>query len=511
MRVGPVGSYPVFWNPYIQRTRTPGRKRLERFQAPEFKSGVSRVTANEIIPPGKTGDKKIETEEDTRKLDKDRWINELYDQKISYGNCIVQIQSLGYTPIESKEVVDEAIHHSERSTDWAISNSTYGKIGEHSIILATCVELAEVFLNHIEENNNVSISPVVKTGLGVVKEAGVASRGYFQYEKIYGGRNDDDRARNNYEASEYGNKISGSFSNLAYIFETNINPVSLVALGILGGKTQKSLRPLLSLSTSLWWRIRMLAEINQEFGTDLITYLINKPLALLQVESSINQLKEIKDNGNLNYDYVQKRLLETLELDPKKDKLNDIFPELCKLLKTLFNKDKTLARHASENLGKFFGPIFGFYGFLAHSIGVPVKSILTWLEKESKFINALVHSGVASQQLLYLFRLMLPEQFDNQANSNGLQKEREHSFYAGAATCLANVISTGIQFINPENKYLKLGKDITEVVAERGVNYYFSKRRKLLGKKHRLDNPELYNIDGTVKIISDKVRIEDEK
>src|SRR3989338_8505672 len=177
MRVGPVVSYPVFWNPYIQRTRTPGRKRLEGFQAPEFKSGVSRVTTNEITPPGKTWNRRIGEKE----LDKEKWINELFDQKLNYGHFIVQMQTLGYTPIESKEVVDGAIHHSERSTDWAISNSTYGKIGEHSIILATCVELAEVFLNHIEENNsNFSISPIVKTGLGVIKEAGVASRGYFQ-------------------------------------------------------------------------------------------------------------------------------------------------------------------------------------------------------------------------------------------------------------------------------------------------------------------------------------------
>ena len=115
----------------------------------------------------------------------------------------------------------------------------------------------------------------------------------------------------------------------------------------------------------------------------------------------------------------------------------------------------------------------------------------------------------------------MPEQFENKVQEFDknetdrieLKQEKTRLFYTGVGVCVSNVLSTILQLMNTENKNtaVTIGKEVIEQVAEKGINYYFSKRRKLLGKRFRLDNPELYNIDGTAKIISDKVRIEDEK
>ena len=522
MKVGPVGSYPVpSWNRSINRTG-----RLRNFRAPEFKYQAERVTQNEIkqIREIKNGKKESPVKPNKKRIensDKGKWIKSLYTSNVSYGQLIVQIQTGGFTPIESKEIVDESIHQSERATDWAISNGHYAGIAEKSALIAALAGIGSVVLKNLEENNVIDDSPVLKRSLNVIENVGSASRGYIQYEKIYGGRNDDDRARNNYEAEVYGNKVAGIFANLAYIFETNINPVALVALGFTNEKVRETIQPILALANPLWWRVRMLAEIDQKFGTDLFTYLINKPLALLNIESAVKKVMEIRESGFLNYPYVSERLVELIGLNPKEHKLRDVFPEVAKLLKQLFSKDHQSEIESSEKLGKLLAPIFGFYGFVAYGLGVPVKSILTWLDKESKWVNLIAKSGSASQQITYLFRMILHEQFQNNSvDSNNLspeakrlKQERTRLFHAGVSVCVSNVLSSILQLIDTENSNIavKTAKEIVEKVAEKGINYYFSKRRKLLGKRFRLDNPELYNIDGTAKIISDKVKIEDEK
>ena len=245
-------------------------------------------------------------------------------------------------------------------------------------------------------------------------------------------------------------------------------------------------------------------------------------LNLLNIKSAIKKVKKIKDSGCFTYEYVGKRLIELSGLDSEKHKLIDVFPEFGKLLNSTFNsKDKDVAIGSSEKLGKFLAPIFGLYGFVAYGMGVPVKSILHWLDKESKFINLIAKSGAASQQLLYIFRIYLPEYRENTSKNNkdlslesqSLMEERNRLFYKQSTVCAANVLATILQLINTENSNIaiKITKGLTEEVADKGINYIFSDRRKLLGRKYRLDNPELYNIDGTAKIISDKVKIEDEK
>ena len=520
MRVGPIGSYPVPpWNRSINRSG-----RLKSFRAPEFKYQAERVTLGEIEQIKKV-DKSKKTDSTVPKkkiksIDKGEWINELINEKSLYGQTIVAVQAQGHSQLEAKSIVDESIHQSERATDWAISNEHYANIAAKSALIAALAGVANIVLKNLEENNVID-SPILRQVSSVVECGSAAYRGYIQYEKIYGGRNDDDRARNNYEAEVYGNKIAGIFGNLAYIFETNINPVALVVSGFTNEKIKETIQPLLTLANPLWWKVRMLAEIDQQFGTDLFTYLINKPLALLRIESAVKKVKEIKDSGYFNYNYIQNRLIELVGLDPAKHKLKDVFPEFARLMGALLDKDTENAIHASEHLGKFLAPVLGFYGFVAYGIGVPIKSILHWLDKESKWINLLAKSGSASQQIIYLFRMMFKEQFDNGVQEHDetmpersqLKQERNKLFYTGAVVCVSNILSTILQLTDTENKNtaVKIGKEAIEQVAEKGINYYFSKRRKLLGKRFRLDNPELFNIDGTAKIISDKVRIEDEK
>ena len=375
MRVGTVGSYPVPpWNRSINRTG-----RLRNFRAPEFKYQAERVTLDEIAKTGnlKTVTKYTVEETNSPETEKKKWLNKLFSEKSLYGKTICDIQLFGFAPIQAKTIVDESIHQSERATDWAISNEHYAGIAEKSALIAALAGIGSVVLKNLEENNVIDDSPVLKRSLNVIESVGSASRGYIQYEKVYGGRNDDDRARNNYEAEVYGNKVAGIFGNLAYIFETNINPVALIALNFTNEKTQEVIKPLLHLFNPLWWRVRMLAQIDQKFGTDLFTYLINKPLALLNIESAAKKVREIKESGCLNYPYVSERLIELIGLDPKERKLKDVFPEFAKLMRNILTKDHESAIESSEKLGKLLAPIFGFYGFVAYGLGVPVRSILT--------------------------------------------------------------------------------------------------------------------------------------
>jgi len=516
MKVGPVSCYPVSpWHRSIIRN-----KRLQNFKAPEFKYGSERVTLKEISKINKCENKKVSNVDDKSKDEEEltpgKWINDLYSEKVLYGQVVSMVQLSEHTENKAKEIVNESIHQSERATDWAIDNEYFGNIAAQSALVSLLAGLTNSFIQNLDMDDS-AISPGMRRTISVVDTSAAACRGYTQFEKIYGGRMDDDRARNKYESEAYGNKVAGLFSDLAYIFETNINPVALVALNLLNDGTSETIRPLLSLCNSLWWRVRMLAEIDQKFGTDLFTYLTNKPLALMNIKSAVEKIKKIKDSGCFTYEYVGKRLIELSGLDSEKHKLIDVFPEVGKLFKTLFNENKDLAKKSSENLGKFLGPIFGLYGFVAYGVGVPVKSILSWLEIESKWVNLIAKSGSASQQLLYLFRIYLPEQFDNSKQNPDditpekliLRQERNRLFYKQATVCAANTLVTMLQLIDAENSNvaIRVTKSLAEEVADKGINYVFSDRRKLLGKKYRLDNPELYNIDGTIKIISDKVKI----
>ena len=226
--------------------------------------------------------------------------------------------------------------------------------------------------------------------------------------------------------------------------------------------------------------------------------------------------KQIKERGYLTYDYVSQRLVKAIGLDPKKNTLEDIFPELGKLTKLVFSKDKTIAQDSSYKIGRLVAPIFGLYGFFAVTAGIPLKVVLKVFDKESKFINAFAQSGIASQQISYLFNFLLPEQFANQMQPysknnpdlNRLKEERNQLFYTGAGTCFANVLSTFLKLASTENKCIQTGIKVIDELAENGVNYFFSRRRELAGKEYRLYNPEVYTSNGKANIISDKVSLE---
>ena len=478
------------------------------FKPKEFKLGEERVTSNDFLPKAQYGKLAVQILNHQEKEDKSKWINKLYNQEVSYLKLIQGIQALGSSKEESEQVVDEAIYHSERATNWSIANENYGGLAADSIFLATCLGVLDKALEETD------FSPALKTTLNILRNGLTATRGYFQYGYVYGGRNDDEKAMNNYQGEVYGNKTSSIFADLAYIFETKISPIPLLLLGLASKRTQEALTPLLFLPNILWWRVRMPGEIRQDFVTDSFNYLFNKPLALLKVTESIRKIKEIKEKGYLNYPYIQKRLVELIGLDPAKHKLKDAFPELAKLLKTLLTKDGTDSIDAARKIGKFLAPIFGFYGFFAVALGIPLKSALKWLDIESKFINSFAISGTASQQILYFFRIILPEYLQNKMQEhsveceevNKLKTQRNRLFYTGIATCSSSIISTLLKLVNIESKNLKLGLKVMDEFLDKGISYYFSKRRELRGKDFRLFNQDLFNPDGTAKIISDKIQ-----
>ena len=275
MRVYPaVSTYPIFKHPHLPLKQKVNKKDdLETISPPEFKAGLQRVSFNEVIKINPPNNPPSVTRKREEEIDADKWINHLFSEKALYGQYIVDLQILGYSAHEAKDIVDQAIYHTERATNSAIEHEVKAGISANSMLLSAAVGI----LSNLVKNSD-STPRLIKQALNITKNAAIGLRGYLQYE-LYG-RSDDDRGKNKYQAEFYGNKISGIFSDLAYIFETKINPVALVTLSFTGEKTQNIVKQLLTLPSTDWWRVRTFAEINQQFGTDLFGYLLHKPLSL---------------------------------------------------------------------------------------------------------------------------------------------------------------------------------------------------------------------------------------
>ena len=146
------------------------------------------------------------------------------------------------------------------------------------------------------------------------------------------------------------------------------------------------------------------------------------------------------------------------------------------------------------------------------SIGVPVRSALSYFDKQNKYLDSVCQSGVGFQHILYILKFVLKEQYENKNEAKHvtdpkikrLISDRNKLFHLGMSAFLINILSIPLKLFNIENKYLKIIHDIYDELADRGVSLYFSWRRTLIGKKHKLANPELYSGD-TAKIISDKL------
>ena len=441
--------------------------------------------------------------------EKGKWIKELFNDITLYKDKIKEIMQLGYTKEEAKKILKLFVLAAERSTDWAINAAHKCGNAVNSILFACPFAFVKALIN----NFGLNVSGGLKRTISCFDGLFTGIRNYFQ-NMIYGGRFDDDRARNKYEAKVYGNKIGEKYGDRAFNTETKVNPWGLPLIGLLGGKIQDILKPFLISQNPQWFRVRMGSDINQKFSTDFIDFLIHKPLSLLGFKKSKKIVDEIKERRVLSSEYVGKRLIENIGLDPTKNKVKDIIPETFKLTGGMLNGKTELKvkKKFSEKISKCFGPFLGLYGFLGLYLGAPLKAAFKLFNKENRFANSFFQSGFASQHIAYIFKFVFPEQYENELMEpktsqevKKLKSDKNNLYYSGMVTFLSNVFAVGTKLLNIENKYLRFARDIFDEITDKGVAYYFSKRRNLIGRKHKIDNSELYNADGSVKIISDKL------
>ena len=488
-----IDKYSLFDGLRRKQTRASAKQKMESAIPPEFRFGHHRIPLSLIDPNKKKDD------------DEYNWINEIFENKDLYSYFLEFITTKHkFSNKEAHSILSQSIYHTIRAADWADDNEVNSGDAARAMLSSMFFGVGKAVLSNFD-----SIYDYVKNIFGFLSNISSAFRGYKQF-KIYGERIDEDRAENNYEGEKYRNKASSLFADLAYLFETKINPLVLPVLGFCSERIQDSLKPLLSLCNILWWRIRMPVEINQSFATDVLNFMIHKPLSLAGFERSTEILKTV-DPDNVSYDYINKRARALIGLDPNKDKSVSILKKLFIEFKSLFSEDIEKQIKSSIKINKFISPFLGFYGFFAALIGMPLSSIFRFFNKENKFVEAFTQTSFASQQMIYLFRLMLPEYWENKKlelkdikklkenpsykldkNVIELREARKKTFYTAATVCLMNFASIFLKFFNFENRFLNTGVKIYNEIADKGIPYYLSKRRELLGKKFKLDNSELF-------------------
>lgn len=491
-----IHNYSLFLHP---RNKSPGHKskpKCEEAIPKEFRWAYKRVSENDLSG---TNEIVLLSEDEKKKFDE--FINDISLGTIPKEIFLDSLQNDGYSPSEAQSILDQAIHHTKRACDWAHDNEKNSGIASRWIFSSIPLGIIKSTLDWLEVN------PFgLKHFVSIAHNFTAAMRGVKQFT-IYGERPDEDRAENLYEAEKYGNKVSGLFANLAYLFETKINWLILPVLSLCGEKAEKVIKPLLSLPNTLWWRIRMPAEINQRFATDILNWFIHKPLSFFGNKKSTEKLKEI-DIDNLSLKYINKRLRNLIGLDEKKDKSVSILSRLNKEIKSLFKGNDNEKISSSIKINKLISPLFGFYGFFTALIGTPLNSFLALIGKENRFAEAFTQTNCASQQLIYFFRLILPEYLENKkidrkklnSEEERLKDTRNTLFYTGATVCGMNVLSVILKLFKIKSEDLKFAMSIYDEIADKGIPYFLSWRRNVLGAKFRFDNPELFEIDGKPKV-----------
>ena len=282
------------------------------------------------------------------------------------------------------------------------------------------------------------------------------------------------------------------------------------------------IEPLISLPAFAWWRGRTGADFGHGFLGDFFLFLIHKPLSLLGIKSSQKIIKEIDERRFLSRRNISEKSREHIGIEANKSN-ESISRKFFEHLRNVLNKKKSYRDRAdaSTKIAKFLSPFTGLYSFFALAIATPVKSILKYFDKENKFLDSFQQSGIGIQHLRYIFNFTIPEQFENKLMKeeennpefNKLKQNRSKLFAIGLSVCSGNVFSIGLKLFEGrfENKYSKAGIEIYDSLCEKGLSLYLSFRRHLKGEEDRLIFSEQYNLDGTPKIISDKVKIEEEK
>lgn len=466
-----------------------------------------------VIPKGRKGFAdpilaedfiKSPTEEDKKLFDK-VWINKVLSGKATSELYDNELSQQGFNFEQKESIFSSAIDDIERRMNWSSTNESHGS-------LASSFTTANILLGLFKELIDSESTPwIINTALHLAYGVTRSVRSYCQYS-IYG-RDDDDAALNQYQADVYGNKIAGELSKVSVFTETKINSWAYTALEIFPSYIRDPLKKLLCLPTSMWWRARMPAHINQQFFTDFLSYLWNKLLSFFGNKKSLDVLKAIKERDNISLSYFMERHYKNAGLTDKKDQsFSTLIKQLFKLIKNTFSPDVNTQKNSSKKLAETIAPVLGMYGFFSVAIGIIGGSALKLFNINSKLFDAITSSAFISQQTIYLPKLIIPmyneakeldealkkeentERFSKAdiENLRAFNREKRNLAYAGFTLMPLSVLNTVMRFCTFKNPFLGKVKNIIDDLAISMSNKVLSHRRHLIGKQFRLENPEFY-------------------
>ncbi len=466
-----------------------------------------------IIPKGRKGFAdpvlaedfiKDPTEED-KKLFNKFWINKILSDETTSELYDNELSQKGFSFEQKEFVFSFAIDDIERRKAWSSTNESHG-------YTASTATSANLILGLFKELIDTENTPwIINTALHLAYGVTRSIRSYYQYS-IYG-RDDDDAALNQYQADVYGNKIAGALSQASVFTETKINSWAYTVAEILPSHIRDPAKKLLCLPTSMWWRSRMPAHINQQFFTDFLSYLWHRPFSLFGDEKSIRVIKEIKEKDNISLSYFMERHYKNAGLIEKKDQnILNLIKHFFKLTKNTFSSDIKVQKDSSKKLAETIAPVLGMYGFFSVAIGTVFSSALKMFHINSKFFDVINSTSLTSQQMIYLPKIVMPlynetkeldeaiknsettERFSKAGieNLKEFNKEKRNLAYLGFTSLPLSVLNTTLKFFNFEDVFLNKAKNIVDDLSGTVSNRFFSHRRHLIGKQFRLENPEFY-------------------
>ena len=487
-----------FYNPVNnwKHNATPTREDKENIDHKGRKGFGDAVTAEDIFDNP--------TEEDKKIFNK-TWAKEATNSETVAIEKFEHLLNKGLSEEQAFEVIQQSIKNQQRAKNWAEENEKKCKLASDAMTASIACGIASNVLD------SESIPSVIRHGVNLAQGIAQGTRAYNQYS-VYN-RPDDDASLNRFEADYYGNNLSASLANDTTFMETKVKSWGMAVTAFLPEPFRTSVRQLITLPNSLWWRARMLNHINQEFGTDILRYLIHKPLSWLGSKKSIEILEGIKKRNNLEGAYFMQRHYENAGITKKKDQnIGNLVSTTLSNAQDIFSDDLRKKKEASTKLNRTIAPALGAYGMAAVTTGAVASPILKALKIESKIPDFLYSSGVTSQQAIYLPRFVTPLQADTEflrrelenkeitkhwtkeqlRDRKDLYKKQRNLSYLGTSCLLVSALNTSLKLLKTENQFLSRSIKWIDGLSEDLIAKFFSHRRYLMGYQFRVENPEFY-------------------
>ena len=251
------------------------------------------------------------TEEDKEMFDR-YWVNKIVSGEKLNSEYIEHLVKKGYSQEQAKYIISFAVNDVPRRVKWAQFNETNGK-------RASLAVNATIVLGIIKQLLPDSASKIFKTLINLAYGVTRSLRNFFQYSTY--NRPDDDVSMNRYQSELYNNKASGWHGILSGLTELKVNSWALTLIELIPEQVKIIVRNILLLPSALWWRVRMLAHVSQDFVTNIFRFLFHLTLSLSGNEKSKKTLDEIKKNKSLSLHYIIQRHYENCGLNDKKEQL----------------------------------------------------------------------------------------------------------------------------------------------------------------------------------------------